>query len=110
MLWQVLAALIGIALMAAPDVAGLPQATGTLVNVLAPIAAAFAIIATSEVTRGLRYLSSAAAGLMAVSVPFLGGPIASLALVAGAAVVMALVALGGRRTSGSFGGGWRALR
>jgi hypothetical protein len=48
--------------------------------------------------------------LMAVSVPFLGGPIASLALVAGAAVVMALVALGGRRTSGSFGGGWRALR
>lgn len=108
--WQILAAVIGMALMAAPDVFSLPEATGTLVNVLAPIGAALAIIAASEVTRGVRYLSSAAAALMAGGALFFGAPMPQLALVVGAAVVMAFLATRGGRTKGSFGGGWTSLR
>ena len=95
--------------MAAPDVLGLPETTGTFVNILAPIAAAFAIIATSEITRGLRWLSALAAAAMAIGVVLLGAPMPDLLLVAGAALVMALLVSRGGRIGGSFGGGWRSL-
>jgi hypothetical protein len=109
MWWQIIAALIGLGLMAAPGVLGLPETTGVLVNILAPISAAFAIIAISEVTRGVRWASALAAAALAIGVIVLGAPMPELALVAGAAVVMAVLVTRGGRTSGSFGGGWRTL-
>ncbi|HET8777265.1 MAG TPA: hypothetical protein VFN76_06355 [Candidatus Limnocylindria bacterium] len=109
MWWQIVAALIGLVLMAAPDGLDLPEATGTLVNILAPISAAFAIIAASEITRGLRWLSALAAAAMAIGVVVLGAPMPQLAVVAGGAAAMAALATRGERTTARFGGGWSAL-
>lgn len=109
MWWQIAAALIGAGLMAAPDLLRLPNPTANLVNILAPIAVAFAVIATSEVTRGLRYAASVTAAGLALGTVLLGAPLPVLAAVAGGGALMALVALGGGRTRGSYGGGWRVL-
>jgi hypothetical protein len=109
MWWQVAAALIGLALMAAPDGLGMPEAAGTLVNVLAPISAAFAIVAASEITRGLRWLSAMAAAAMAIGVVVLGAPMHELLLVGGGAAAMGVLLTRGGRTKSRFGGGWSSL-
>ncbi len=109
MWWQVAAALIGVWLMAAPDVLGLPEPTHSFINVVAPIATAFAVIATSEITRGLRYASSVSAAVLVIGSLILGAPMPSLLLVVIPGAVMAVVALPGGETSGSYGGGWRSL-
>jgi hypothetical protein len=109
MWWQVVAAFVGIGLMAAPDLVGLAESPANFVNATAPIGVAFAVIATSEVTRGMRYVTVLSGLVIAVGSALLGVPFPELALIGGGGLAMAGLAFGGGDTSGRYGGGWRSL-
>ncbi|MGQ0608380.1 MAG: hypothetical protein ACT4OQ_07960 [Chloroflexota bacterium] len=109
MWWQVAAALIGVGLMGAPDLLGLDGAAANLVNIVAPIGVSAAVIAASEVTRGVRHVATLAGAAIAVGAAVLGTPLPVLLIVVAGGIGMAATSLGGGRTTGHYGGGWRSL-
>lgn len=109
MIWQLLAAAVAVAVMAAPDLLGLQGAVADAFHILGPLAAAVAVIAASSVMRGLRRLHLLFGPAIAVA-PFLLGaePIAMAVGVVAGAVLAALAFPGGARP-GQYGGGWPAV-
>jgi hypothetical protein len=106
---QVLNTLLGVWLMAAPDVLGYRGAAGLNDRILGPIAAGAAIIALWECTRALRRINLPI-GLWLLVAPWVLGYEAA-PLLNSTAVGLSLAACstvrGGLRQR--FGGGWSAL-
>jgi len=100
---------VGIWLMAAPAVLEYAGVARTVDRIAGPLAASAAIVAMSEVMRGLRWLESAVGALLVVAPWLLGyslGP-ALNSLAAGGLLLVAGAVRG--RVSQRFGGGWSAL-
>jgi hypothetical protein len=100
---------VGVWLTASPDVLGSTGPARVTANVLGPLAAMFALIATFEVTRPVRWLNLLV-GVWLVFAPWgYGYPPAEVVNSTAAGLALAATALvRGRRTE-SFGGGWRVL-
>ncbi|MFN8556434.1 MAG: hypothetical protein U0531_03480 [Dehalococcoidia bacterium] len=100
---------LGLWLMAAPAVLDYGARARTNDRIVGPLVAAFAVVATWEVMRGLRRVESALGLWLLVGPWLLRFPLdrALMDLAVGALLVM-LASRGGRLT-GQFGGGWRAL-
>jgi hypothetical protein len=109
MIWQLLAFVIAVAIMAAPDLLGLDDAVADAFHVLAPIDAAFAAMAASSVLRGLRRLHLLLGPAIAVAGILLGGELSAILIgVVGGAALTAL-AFPGPARQGQYGGGWPAI-
>jgi hypothetical protein len=106
---QVLMALLGLWLMAAPAVFQYGAPASSVHRIVGPVTASFAIVAISPHMRPLRWMGVPLGGILVVSPFFLNAPAAATAN--GVAVGLAIVALAfahGRVTE-SFGGGWSSL-
>lgn len=109
MWWQRLAFVLGVWLMAAPSLLGLPKDHADVFHILGPMAAAIGFIAASEVTRGLRWLN-VPVGVALVIAPFvLGFEVAGLVASVLTGIALVVLAFLGGRTTTSFDGGWRSL-
>ena len=100
---------VGLWLMVAPAVLGYEGPAREVDRILGPIAASAAIVAMSQVVRGVRRFEMLT-GLALLAVPWLlGYPALATAnsLAAGACLVLLGSVRG--RVSGRFGGGWSAL-
>ncbi|MGH2382647.1 MAG: hypothetical protein ACRDG7_15700 [Candidatus Limnocylindria bacterium] len=75
---------------------------------LAPIGVSAAVIAASEVTRGVRYVATLSGVAIAIGSVVLGTPPPVLLIVVAGGLTMAAMSLGGGRTTGHYGGGWRS--
>jgi hypothetical protein len=109
MVWQLLGAAIGVALMAAPGALGLAVPVADAFHVLGPLAAAFGAIAASPILRVLRRVQLLV-GLAVAAAPLLLGADAvalGVGLAAGFGLVATAFAPGA--SMDRFGGGWRAL-
>ncbi len=106
---QALAALLGVWLMASPGVFGYSGSARDLTIICGAIAAAAGIIATAEVTRGVRWVL-APTGLCALATAFLlsARPAAAMN---GVFVGLCLLVISQVRGTirQHYGGGWRAL-
>jgi hypothetical protein len=104
---QLLSALVGVWLMAAPAVLGYGAPVATSDRIVGPLVAAFAITAAWEVTRALRWPNAMLASWLILS-PFVLGEgeldVAISHIVAGA-LIGALSLVRGRMKH-SFAGGW----
>ena len=109
-MWARLASVaIGIWLMAAPAALGYADLACTIDRILGPLAASAAIVAMSEVVRGVRWVESAVGVALLLSWWVLDYPVlAALQSVATGGLLVVLGTRGGRIT-GRFGGGWTAL-
>jgi hypothetical protein len=111
MMWpQVINAVLGVWLMAAPAVLGYDGA-GRISNlIIGPFAATFAIVAMWEVVRPLGKLNVALGGWLVVAPLLLNHgsmvPVINSFVVG---ILMIALALMSGNTSDKFGGGWRAL-
>ena len=106
---QIINALLGIWLMAAPAVLGVSDAATTNDRIVGPIVAAFATVAAWEVTRPLRWVNLPL-GLWLVLAPWvLGYGTASTAnsMVVGAVIVALSLVKG--KIGTRYGGGWRTV-
>lgn len=109
MIWQLVALGLAIALMAAPEVLPLSEASANAIHVLAPIAAALAAMAASSVLRGLRRLHLLLGpGIAAVPLLLGGEPIGQVVVGLGG-MILAGMAFPGASDTGRMGGGWRAV-
>jgi hypothetical protein len=112
MMWpQVINAVLGVWLMAAPAVLGYDGA-GRISNlVVGPIAATFAIIAIWEVVRPLGKVNIALGSWLIVAPLLLDHesmiPVINSFVVG---VLMIALAIASGKTSAKFGGGWASLR
>jgi hypothetical protein len=106
---QILNVLLGLWLMAAPTALGLSGPAVLNDRIVGPIAASFACVALSEITRSLRW-GNLALGLWQLAAPWVFG-FEWIAVANSTAVGVLLVAFafvpGPRRHS--FGGGWASL-
>jgi hypothetical protein len=109
MWWQLAAAIVGLGLMAVPDLTDLAVAPANLIHIVAPVGAAFAVVAASGVTRAVRWMTVVCGIVIALGVALLGVPVRELVVAGGGGLLMSALALGGGRVSRSYGGGWRAL-
>lgn len=113
MLPQIVVALIGVWLMAAPAVLGYEGGTADNAHrILGPLIASFGTVAVFQATRGARWVNvplggAVAATALLVFLPSEGGPMAVNAVLSGA-LVAGLSLLGGQ-VSVKTGGGWRAI-
>ena len=107
---QVVNSLLGIWLMVAPAVLGYGAPAAVNDRIAGPIAASFAVIACSEVTRPARRVNLPL-GLWLVVAPFVLGYGATAPLVNSLLVGVALAALSFVKgtVDARFGGGWRAV-
>lgn len=107
---QVINALLGIWLMAAPAVLGYGAAAATNDRIVGPIAASFAVIAWWQATRPTRWVNLPL-GLWLLVAPFVLGYGATAPLVNSLAVGVVLAALAFVKgtVDTDFGGGWRAV-
>jgi hypothetical protein len=95
--------------MAAPGVLGYAGAVAVNHLIVGPLVASTAIIASSEVTRGLRWVNLALGAWLIVSAGLVGDSgIGSLTGFIAGAFVAAASLLGGA-VDGRYGGGWSAL-
>lgn len=106
---QILNTLLGLWLMAAPDVLGYRGAAGVNDHILGPIAASAACVALWEVTRAVRWVNLPI-GLWLIAAPWVLGYGAAPRLNS-LAVGLPLVAFAAVRGElrQRFGGGWSAL-
>lgn len=107
---QVINALLGVWLMAAPAVLGYDGIGRINSLIVGPIAATFAIIAIWEICRGLGKLNGAL-GIWLIIAPLILNhgsmvPVVNSFLVGGAMIALAMRTGEG---SGDFAGGWRGL-
>lgn len=100
---------VGIWLMAAPAVLAYGDPAATNDRIFGPTAAAFAVIAMSQVVRALRW-ANLPIGAWLVVAPFLIGyeTTAAVSSMASGIALAALAAVRGQ-VSDSFGGGWISL-
>ena len=107
---QILAAAIGIWLMAAPAVLGYSNPAATNDHIAGPIAATFAVIACWEATRLLRWVNLAV-GCWLVLAPWILGYGPSIPIVNDmlAGLLLAATAFVKGRIEGRYGGGWSVL-
>jgi hypothetical protein len=101
--------LVGLWLMAAPAILDYGDPAATVDRILGPVFASVAVVAMSEVVRGLRWVESLAGVALVAASWLLGYPTSPLVngLLAGG-VLVAFGAFGGR-VSQRFGGRWRAI-
>ena len=106
---QVLSAVLGLWLMAAPDLLGYGTSASTVHHAIGPMVAAFSIVALWEHMRSLRWMNLPLGGVLAVISIVVGG--ATVALANGVVVGLALVGLGfiRGRVTGRYGGSWSSL-
>jgi hypothetical protein len=106
---QVVSALLGIWLMAAPDIVGYGGPARLNDRVVGPLAASFAFIAVWQVTRPLRWLNLALGAWLLLAPWALGYELAPRlnSLVVGLVLVV-LAAVSGK-VQQRFGGGWASL-
>lgn len=109
MWWQRLAFVLGLWLMAAPSLLGMPKAHADVLHILGPLAAAIGFIAASEVTRGMRWLNVPVGAALVVAPLVLGFSAAALLASVLTGIALVVIAFLGGGTSTSFGGGWRSL-
>jgi hypothetical protein len=106
---QLVAALLGVWLMAAPSVLGYPDPARLHDRIVGPLVASVAFVAACEVTRGLRRVNLLAGAWLLAAPLVLGyGPVGTLHSVGVGLATIALACLGGHITQ-RFGGGWTAL-
>jgi hypothetical protein len=109
MWYQLAAAVVGIWLMASPSVLDLDGSARISVLIAGPLAVSVAVVAASEIGRGLRWINVLIGAWLLVS-PLIRGFGMSAAinsLVAGALLIA--FSLLGCHISGRYGGGWRSL-
>ena len=106
MIWQGVAFVVAVGVMAAPDAFGLSDSVADAFHILGPIAASIAGMAASDVLRGLRRGHLLVGPAIALAPIGLGGEMTAVVvgLVAGAALTA--LAFPGRQEQGRFGGGW----
>ena len=109
MIWQLVALALAIALMVAPEVLPLSDASANAIHVLAPIDAAVAAMAASSVLRDLRRLHLLLGPGIAAVPLLLGGDPVGRAVVALGGLILAALAFPGASDTGRMGGGWRAV-
>lgn len=109
MWFQLAAAVVGIWLMASPSVLGFDDPGRNSVLIAGPLAVSAAVVAASEIGRGLRWVNVLIGVWLLVSPLFLGLETSAVinSLVSGALLIT--FSLLGRHTSGRYGGGWRSL-
>ena len=107
---QIINALLGVWLMAAPAVLGYGAPAATNDRIIGPIAASFAVIAWWQATRPTRWVNLPL-GLWLLLAPWVLGYGATAAVVNSMAVGAALAALSlvEGTVDAEFGGGWRAV-
>lgn len=110
MLAHLLAAAVGIWLMAAPGVLDYGGRAAAVDRIVGPLIASFGLIAAWGVTRSIRWINVALAALLLVAPLFLGYPRAAVLSSAAAGVIVAALSLVRGRTRHPYGGGWRSLR
>lgn len=106
---QILSAILGIWLMAAPAVLGYIGPARTNDHIVGPVAAAFAIIAVWEVTRELRWVNLAIGAWLLIAPLVLSYPTVPTvnSLVVG--VLLGALAFFKGDIHQRFGGGWSSL-
>jgi hypothetical protein len=109
MVAQLVAALIGISLLVLPAATGQGQAEALIAQLAGALIAGVALVAASELMRGLRWLT-ATLGLALVAAQAVVGARGSIGLyaaLAGMGVVLLSLIPGAQRRA--FAGGWRSL-
>ena len=109
MIAQACVAAVGVWLVVAPAALDYGGAAATNDRIFGPTIAALAVIAATEVTRGLR-LVNVPLGLWLVAAPLvLSHEPAAAASSLSSGVVIAGLSLIAGRTKRSYGGGWRSI-
>ena len=109
MIWQIVAFLLGIGVMASPDLLGLTDTVADAFHILGPIAASIAGMAAFDVLRPVRRAHLLVGPLIALAPIVFGGTAAALAVGLAAGAVLVAVAFPGDAPAGQYGGGWRAV-
>lgn len=109
MIWQLLVIVVGLGVMASPDLLGLPDAVADAFHVLGPIAVAVAAMAASTVLRGLRRLHLLLGLAIAAAPILLDGGATAIVIGLGAGVALVLLAFPGGSDPRPIGGAWRAV-
>lgn len=105
---RVLAAAVGIWLMAAPAVLGFGGAAADAHRILGPLAVTFAVVAMAQSTRPVRWCNAAVGAALAIVAVAVGELRPSANLLASGAALAGLSLVRGRITD-RFGGGWSAV-
>lgn len=106
---QVLTAVIGIWLMAAPTVLGYARPMSTSDHIAGPLVATFACIAIWECTRALRWINLPLGIWVVVGTFVLGAPTAAFLNGILCGMAIACLATQGGTIQQQFGGGWSML-
>ena len=106
MIWQGIAFVISVGVMAAPDVLGFSESVADAFHILGPIAASIAGMAVADVLRGLRRGYLLVGPAIALAPILLGGGMTAIAVGIVAGGALALLAFPGPPERGKFGGGW----
>jgi hypothetical protein len=107
---QMILVLVGLWLMAAPDVLGYDGAAATSDRIAGPVLAAVSFLAVFQITRGLRWANLPIGAWLAAAPWVLGFPADATVnsmLCGAAALVLAPIGSPDQRR---YGGGWIALR
>jgi hypothetical protein len=106
---QLLAAFLGVLLLAAPGLTGQSQPEALLAQLGGALIAGVALVAASELMRGLRWLTATLGLVLVASEAVVGasGPMGLFASLSGTAVTLLSLLPGSQRHV--FAGGWRSL-
>lgn len=109
MLTQLLAALLGVSLLVMPALTGDEQPEALLAQLAGALIAGVALVASSELMRGLRWLTATLGLALVAAEAVVGarGIMGLYAALAGTAVVLLSLLPGSQRHA--FAGGWRSL-
>lgn len=110
MIAQLVVAALGIWMMVAPALLGMPQAASNVVRVLGPIVAALGVCASAEHLRAMRLWNIPLAVALFAAPGFVsfGGTLATANALATAALILSLSLRRGA-IAHRYGGGWRAV-
>ncbi len=109
MIWQGIAFVIAIGVMAAPDALGLSEPVADAFHILGPIGASIAGMAASDVLRGLRRAHLLVGPAIALAPILLGGELMAIVVGVVAGAALALLAFPGPPEPGKYGSGWRLV-
>ena len=108
MIAQVIAAAVGIGVMAAPSLFGYGGLAADIDHVIGPLAASIGIMAASQILRAVRWVHLGSGVVLLVSVVLVDRTGVASACIAGAGVVLVGAAFVRGQLEVSFGGGWSA--
>lgn len=109
MIWQWIAFVVAVGVMAAPDTLGLSESVADAFHVLGPIAASIAGMAAYDVLRSLRRAHLLVGPAIALAPILLGAEGAAIAVGVIAGLALALLGLPGPPPRAKFGGGWKMV-